>query len=107
MLASSAVRMSSIFVSYRRTDSPAHAGRIYDRLVDHFGEDRVFKDLDSLEPGAVFVGVLESTIDRCDACLAVIGQAWLPPERTRRRWAQDRPDWVRFEIARPSTATSA
>ena len=29
--------MPRVFISYRRDDSAAHAGRIYDRLRDHFG----------------------------------------------------------------------
>ena len=32
-----------IFISYRRDDTCAHAGRIYDRLIDTFGQGQVFK----------------------------------------------------------------
>jgi hypothetical protein len=84
----------SIFVSYRRSDAPAHAGRLYDRLVDRFGAARVFKDLETLAPGADFAAVIERTLDRCDALVAVIGRGWAPG-----RLADDE-DWVRFEIAR-------
>ena len=31
---------TSIFISYRRKDSNADAGRIYDRLVTEFGDDK-------------------------------------------------------------------
>ena len=35
----------NIFISYRRGDSEGYAGRIFDRLQDHFGIDRVFMDV--------------------------------------------------------------
>ena len=33
--------MPAIFISYRRSDSQADAGRIYDRLADHFGKTSI------------------------------------------------------------------
>src|SRR5690242_17736046 len=91
--------MPSIFLSYRRTDAPGHAGRLYDRLVDRFGEAGVFKDLDSLEPGADFGRVIEDTVARCDALIAVIGRDWLAPDADGRRRLDTPEDWVRLEIA--------
>jgi hypothetical protein len=91
--------MPSIFVSYRRTDAPGHAGRLYDRLVDRFGHASVFKDLDSMEPGADFVEVIEETVARCDALLAVIGRDWLATRESSERRLDDPEDWVRLEIA--------
>ena len=37
---------SGIFISYRRQDSDAYAGRLYDRLSTHFGKARIFMDID-------------------------------------------------------------
>ncbi len=91
--------MSSIFVNYRRNDAPGHAGRLYDRLVDRFGQANVFKDLDSLEPGADFEEIIDETIGRCDAVIAVIGQDWLAPSRDGVRRLDDPQDWVRLELA--------
>jgi TIR domain/WD domain, G-beta repeat len=91
--------MPSIFVSYRRTDAPGHAGRLYDRLVDRFGKTSVFMDLDSTEPGADFVEVIEQTIGSCDALMAVIGRNWLAAEQGGRRRLDDPEDYVRLEIA--------
>jgi WD40 repeat protein len=90
--------MSFIFVSYRRSDAPAHAGRLYDRLVERFGRTNVFKDLDSMEPGADFVEAIEETIGRCDALVAVIGRDWLRAEHEGVRRLEDPEDWVRLEI---------
>jgi hypothetical protein len=91
--------MTSIFVSYRRSDAPAHAGRLFDRLVERFGEASVFKDLDSMEPGADFVEVIEDTVARCDALIAVIGRDWLAAEQGGARRLDDPEDLVRLEIA--------
>ncbi len=43
--------MPKIFISYRRNDSAAHTGRIYDRLEGHFGQGQVFMDVDTIKPG--------------------------------------------------------
>jgi len=34
-----------IFICYRRAETAANAGRLYDRLSERFGEDRVFMDI--------------------------------------------------------------
>ena len=47
--------MPKIFISYRRGDSAAHTGRIYDRLEGHFGQGQVFMDVDAIRPGLNFV----------------------------------------------------
>jgi len=40
--------MANIIISYRRSDSAAIAGRIRDRLAEHYGADAVFMDIDSI-----------------------------------------------------------
>ena len=40
--------MPKIFLSYRRQDSAGVAGRIYDRLRQHFGDDAIFMDIDNI-----------------------------------------------------------
>jgi hypothetical protein len=42
------------FISYRRDETAGYAGRIADSLEEHFGEYRVFRDIDSIEPGLDF-----------------------------------------------------
>ena len=54
--------MPRIFISYRRDDSAGHAGRLFDRLVDHFGRDQVFIDIDTIKPGLDFVEVVQQAI---------------------------------------------
>jgi hypothetical protein len=59
------------FISYRRDDSIAYAGRIWDRLRSQFGDANVVMDIDALEPGVDFVEGLERTVASCDAFLAL------------------------------------
>ena len=97
MSSPSTKKFSGIFVSYRRQDSAGHAGRLFDRLVEHFGRDRIFMDIDTIEPGEDFVTVIENAVSSCDVLIAVIGRSWLSPNGSGRL---DRPtDFVRLEIA--------
>ena len=91
--------MSGIFISYRREDCVAWAGRLFDRLVHHFGKKQVFMDIEGGIPkGAEFARVLDEALHQCDVLLALIGPKWLDVERSGhpRIGAQD--DWVRAEI---------
>jgi TonB family protein len=69
--------MGGIFISYRREDSIAYAGRLYDRLQTHFGKEQVFMDVDTLKPGEDFVDKLQSAVASCDVLIAIIGPHWL------------------------------
>jgi len=88
-----------IFVSYRRQESSHLAGRLYDRLADHFGEGQVFIDVDTIEPGVDFAEEIFRAVPACQVLLAIIGPNWLTAtdERGRRR-LDDPTDIVRLEI---------
>jgi formylglycine-generating enzyme required for sulfatase activity len=86
-----------IFVSYRRQDSAAIAGRIFDRLRAHFGEDAIFMDIDSIPCGADFRAHISSAVDQCGVLLAVIGRKWAGDSGSDRR-IDDPRDFVRIEI---------
>ena len=58
--------MTSIFISYRRADSMAYTGRIYDRLVNAFGARHVFKDVEDIPPGEDFRSVLDKALTVAD-----------------------------------------
>ncbi|HEY8186292.1 MAG TPA: SUMF1/EgtB/PvdO family nonheme iron enzyme [Pyrinomonadaceae bacterium] len=95
---SSANQFSGIFISYRRDDSSGHAGRLFDKLVDHFGKDRIFMDIDTIEPGEDFIAVIENAVTSCDVLLAIIGKRWLSGS-DRGSGRLDNPnDFVRLEI---------
>jgi hypothetical protein len=87
--------MARVFISYRREDSGGYAGRIYDRLVERFGERQVFMDIDTIAPGDDFADVIDATLKACDVAVAVIGRNWIPTLRQR---IADSHDWVRVEL---------
>ena len=91
--------MPGIFISYRREDSPGHAGRIFDRLRSRFGSDVVFMDVAAIEAGVDFVDVLDKAVGSCDALLAIIGPQWLSATVDGKRRLDDPHDFVRIEIA--------
>src|SRR5215469_5399031 len=88
-----------IFISYRREESAANAGRLYDRLSDQFGESRVFMDVDSIAIGADFTEAIIGAVSGCDILLALIGRDWLTiTDSTGERRIDNPEDWVRLEI---------
>ena len=68
--------MLRIFISYRRQDSALMTGRIYDRLENVFGGNRVFRDIDDINAGEDFRAKLAKEIDSCDILLVMIGPKW-------------------------------
>src|SRR5438128_10555630 len=68
--------VSTVFISYRRDDASANAGRLCDWLKRQFGADKVFLDTDKIAPGDNFPLVLEQRLAASDVLLAVIGPRW-------------------------------
>ena len=88
-----------IFISYRREDTAANAGRLYDRLSDRFGEDRVFMDVDSISIGLDFTKAVIEAVSVCNMLLVLVGRDWLSITDGKGRRRIDIPDdWVRVEI---------
>ena len=88
-----------IFVSYRRQETSGIAGRLHDRLAEHFGARRVFIDVDSIEPGLDFAESIERAVDASEVLLAVIGPQWLTTtDEVGHRRLDDSEDVVRLEI---------
>ncbi len=91
--------MASIFISYRRSDSMAETGRIYDRLSQAFGEKQIFKDVDNIPAGADFRSVLDKALTAADVVLVIIGQSWsLIADAAGKRRLADPSDFVRIEV---------
>src|SRR5262249_51959035 len=89
----------TIFISYRRQDSGDVTGRIYDRLVQQFGREAIFKDVDSIPLGVDFRGVLDKAVGKCNLLLAVIGRQWIGSQNeSGARRLDDPRDFVRIEI---------
>src|SRR5438477_4584974 len=88
-----------IFINYRRGDSQGSAGRLYDRLLQHFERERIFIDVDAIEPGVDFVVSLDKQVSSCSAFIAVIGPGWLTAKNADDHRRLDEPsDYVRVEI---------
>ena len=91
--------MSRIFISYRRTDAAAEAGRIYDYLENHFGRESIFKDVDTIDFGDNFRDRIHEAVGQCQILLAVIGKNWLQAKDSKGRQRLENPaDWVRLEV---------
>jgi TIR domain-containing protein len=87
-----------VFISYRRNDSAGYAGRLYDRLADRLGYDRVFMDVDSIEPGVDFGEVIQAAVASCQVLVALIGPGWLATDQEGHKRLDDPDDIVRLEL---------
>jgi hypothetical protein len=92
-------KQNQIFISYRRDDNTAVIGRMYDRLIQNFGENSVFKDIDSIPLGVDFRQHIDDIVQECDVVLAVIGSRWAGNNESTGNRRIDMPDdFVRLEI---------
>ena len=89
--------MSSIFISYRRSDSAGHAGRIFERLRYWFADDELFFDVNSIGWGADFPDEIQRSIFETRAVLVVIGPDWI--QLLNQRVAMPGVDFVRREVS--------
>jgi hypothetical protein len=88
-----------IFISYRRDDTSASAGRLYDRLLVCLPNNHIFIDVD-LDPGIDFVEAIETSVGSCDVLIAVIGKRWLTSsDDDGQRRLDNQEDFVRLEVA--------
>jgi predicted Rossmann-fold nucleotide-binding protein len=90
-----------IFVSYRRSDAPAAAGRIARDLEERFGQQRVFLDIRDIAPSRAWDQSIDGSLASARVGVVVIGRTWLaarPDEGVARLHRPD--DVVRSEIRR-------
>jgi TIR domain-containing protein/3-keto-disaccharide hydrolase len=91
--------VATVFICYRREDAPATTGRIYDHLVQSFGEGSVFKDVDSIPIGADFPAHIQRILRQATAQVIVIGPRWLDiHDGAGQPRLQNPGDFVRQEI---------
>ena len=91
--------MANIFISYRRSDSAGHSGRLFDALQRRLGDDNLFRDIEDLEPGVEFPEALNRALSRCEAMLVVIGPSWASASGPDGRRLDKPDDFVRVEVA--------
>jgi hypothetical protein len=90
--------MPRIVLSYRRSDSSAISGRIFDRLTSHYGEESVFMDIDNIPLGVDFRTHIHEILQRTDVLIAVIGANWLGRNQAGETRMHEKADPVRVEI---------
>ncbi len=90
--------MAKIAISYRRSDSQDITGRIFDRLVQHFGKDTVFRDIDSIQPGIDFRSQIAEALRTTDVLLVVVGSAWFGQGKDKANRINNEADPVRIEV---------
>ncbi len=88
-----------IFLSYRRDDTEHITGRIRDRLGTHFGDQAIFRDVDSIPAGIDFTRKVKESIRVARVLVAIIGPQWVAAVDRQGRRRLDQPDDpVRFEL---------
>jgi len=90
--------MAKILLSYRRSDAAGITGRIFDRLVSHYGTDAVFMDVDNIQLGSIFRERLREAIRASDVLIAVVGPQWLGIGADGQSRIKQADDPVRIEI---------
>jgi hypothetical protein len=90
--------MPKISISYRRADSEAMTGRIFDRLIGHFGKDAIFRDIDDIPPGIDFRVHINEVLRKTHILLAIVGPSWLGASSGGLERIQEESDPVRVEV---------
>jgi hypothetical protein len=86
-----------IVVSYRRSDS-AMAGRIFDRLAQHFGKSSLFIDIDNVPFGVDFRKHIDDALQTSDLLIAIVGHNWLGSQPDGKTRIANAADPVRVEL---------
>jgi hypothetical protein len=92
--------MGDIFINYRREDSSPYAGRLYDFLRQAFPQNKVFIDVNSIDPGEDFIKAIKKTLNESCVMITVIGPSW--PKVTDKFGnlrLDDRDDYVALELS--------
>jgi len=89
----------SIFISYRRADSPGYVRALLSEMRNTFGGKQVFLDMEDIAAGSDFPIIINEAIRNCELLLALIGPNWaeLRDENGQRR-IENLTDFVRLEI---------
>ena len=91
--------MPATFISYRREDSAGYAGRLHEELEGRFGRERIFRDVDTLQPGQDFEAAIRDRLRQCRACVVMIGPGWLKAQTADGQPRLHQPgDYVCMEI---------
>jgi hypothetical protein len=91
--------VSEVFVSYRKADRRLERDRLYQAMAQTFGDQRIFKAAEAIEPGTDFGETLVRQAAECKIMLVLIGPAWSDAsDEHGQRLLYRAEDWVRREI---------
>ena len=88
---------TGVFISYRRANASAHAGRLRDRLTAAFPGMPIFMDVDSIEAGSNFEDAIKQAIGGTSHLLALVAPDLGDSDHLAR--LNQPGDFVRLEIA--------
>jgi hypothetical protein len=71
------MRLSRIFLSYRREDTGGFASALSEELIRRFGADRVVTDFDAISPEEDFSEAFGRNFAPGDVVIVLIGRRWL------------------------------
>ena len=92
--------LTSIFISYRRSDSAAFAGRVQENILRAIPNAKVFLDVNTIEKGDNFRSAITKNIEASEVFLVLMGKGWLTLDETSgvpRVCTEG--DYVRYEIS--------
>jgi hypothetical protein len=85
-------------MSYRRSDSAAIVGHIYERLAARYKTESVFRDINKMPLGKNFYDHIKEELSGCDVVLVVVGPQWLAIDAQGQSRIQQSDDPVRLEV---------
>jgi hypothetical protein len=86
------------FVNYRTKDEASTALLISRHLSERLGEQNVFLDTRSIEPGTLFDDALLRNVWRSDVMVSIMGTSWLDFSGPTGRAIDDPTDWIHREL---------
>jgi hypothetical protein len=90
--------MAKILLSYRRADAGAVTQLIWKELVDRYGADSVYMDIDNIPYGTDFRAHIREALLLSDVFLAIVGPNWIGADANGKSRIVDQNDPVRVEI---------
>ena len=88
-----------IFLSYRRDDAAGYARAIVGELVQRFGAERVFMDVEDISAGQGFAEAIERAVGGATVLLVLIGRHWHGGREGEPSRLNEPGDFVRREVA--------
>ncbi|MBS0386610.1 MAG: toll/interleukin-1 receptor domain-containing protein [Proteobacteria bacterium] len=92
----------NVFISYRRADTQDFVGRLADRLRQEREIDKLFLDVEEIDPGEDFKAKITRSLNamkKSGVCLVIIGKDWAGRSASGATRLDDDKDFVRLEVA--------